>query len=120
MKRFLLLALALPALAADRLLLEAESFQQRGGFEFARGDWKLLDQIDNENKTIPVIADDETDFPIPGEDYTFSILKQAQALGDFRALSKRGRRVIGIVLNHEDTKTLTLNLCLRALVVKSS
>jgi glucose-6-phosphate isomerase len=48
-----------------------------------------------------IIADDQTDFPIPGEDYTFSILKQAQALGDFRALSKRGRRVIGIVLSDD-------------------
>jgi transaldolase / glucose-6-phosphate isomerase len=45
-----------------------------------------------------IIANDETDFAIPGESYTFSILKQAQALGDFRALAKRGRRVIGIDL----------------------
>jgi len=43
-----------------------------------------------------IIANDQTDFAIPGEEYTFSILKQAQALGDFRALAKRGRRVIGI------------------------
>ena len=45
-----------------------------------------------------IIANDEKDFAIPGEPYTFSILKQAQALGDFRALAKRGRRVIGIDL----------------------
>jgi glucose-6-phosphate isomerase len=45
-----------------------------------------------------IIANDKVDFAIPGEDYTFSILKQAQALGDFRALVKRGRRVIGIDL----------------------
>ena len=45
-----------------------------------------------------IIANDAVDFPIPGEPYTFSILKQAQALGDFRALVKRGRRVIGIDL----------------------
>lgn len=45
-----------------------------------------------------IIANDEVDFPVPGEPYTFSILKQAQALGDFRALVKRGRRVIGIDL----------------------
>ena len=32
MSRFFLLLLALPAFAADRLLLEAESFQQRGGW----------------------------------------------------------------------------------------
>ena len=45
-----------------------------------------------------IIANDATDFAIPGEEYTFSILKQAQALGDFRALARRGRRVIGIDL----------------------
>jgi hypothetical protein len=45
-----------------------------------------------------IIANDAVDFAIPGDPYTFSILKQAQALGDFRALVKRGRRVIGIDL----------------------
>jgi glucose-6-phosphate isomerase len=41
---------------------------------------------------------DETDFPIPGEAYSFSVLKEAQALGDFRALKARGRRVVRIDL----------------------
>jgi transaldolase/glucose-6-phosphate isomerase len=45
-----------------------------------------------------IIANDTVDFGIPGEPYTFSILKQAQALGDFHALVKRGRRVIGLDL----------------------
>jgi len=36
-------------------------------------------------------ANDATDLPIPGEPYSFSILKQAQALGDFR----RWRRMSG-------------------------
>ncbi len=45
-----------------------------------------------------IIANDQTDFAVPGEPYTFSILKQAQALGDYRALAKRGCRVIGIDL----------------------
>jgi glucose-6-phosphate isomerase len=43
-----------------------------------------------------LIAKDDADFPIPGEQYTFSILKQAQAFGDFRALAERKRRVIGV------------------------
>jgi len=46
-----------------------------------------------------IIANDQTDFPISGEEYTFSILKQAQAFGDFRALSKRERRVISIEIS---------------------
>ena len=45
---------------------------------------------------IQIVASDRLDFAVPGEAFTFSILKQAQALGDFRALAKRGRRVIGI------------------------
>jgi transaldolase/glucose-6-phosphate isomerase len=53
-----------------------------------------------------IIANDETDFAVPGEPYTFSILKQAQALGDFRALLKRGRRVIGIDLGNKTTPGL--------------
>jgi glucose-6-phosphate isomerase len=48
-----------------------------------------------------IIADDCSDFAVPGEPYTFSILKQAQALGDFRALLKRGRRVIAIELGND-------------------
>jgi transaldolase / glucose-6-phosphate isomerase len=53
-----------------------------------------------------IIANDQTDFAIPGEPYTFSILKQAQALGDFRALAKRGRRVIGIDLGNDTSRGL--------------
>jgi glucose-6-phosphate isomerase len=48
-----------------------------------------------------IIANDQIDFAIPGEPYTFGILKQAQALGDFHALAKRGRRVIWIDLGNE-------------------
>ncbi|HEU4834087.1 MAG TPA: hypothetical protein VFS90_06730 [Pyrinomonadaceae bacterium] len=54
-----------------------------------------------------IIANDDVDFAIPGEPYTFSILKQAQALGDFRALVKRGRRVIGIDLSDNTSGGLT-------------
>lgn len=44
---------------------------------------------------------DKVDFPVPGEPYTFGILKQAQALGDFRALSSRGRRVVRVDLGDD-------------------
>lgn len=47
---------------------------------------------------IQVTAPDKVDLPIPGQPYTFSILKQAQALGDFRSLSSRHRRAIRIDL----------------------
>ena len=41
-----------------------------------------------------ITADDKQDKPVPGEPYSFSILKQAQALGDFEALKSKGRPVI--------------------------
>ncbi|HET9526524.1 MAG TPA: hypothetical protein VFO99_10170, partial [Pyrinomonadaceae bacterium] len=46
-------------------------------------------------------AKDRVDFPIAGEPYTFSILKEAQALGDFRALQGRERRVVRIDLGDD-------------------
>ena len=54
-----------------------------------------------------IIANDEVDFAVPGEPYTFSILKQAQALGDLRALEKRERRVISIDLGNDTVSGLT-------------
>jgi transaldolase/glucose-6-phosphate isomerase len=47
---------------------------------------------------LQLTAADKTDLPIPGQTYTFSILKQAQAQGDFRSLATRGRRAIRIDL----------------------
>jgi transaldolase/glucose-6-phosphate isomerase len=43
---------------------------------------------------IQITCDDARDLPIPGEPFTFGVLKQAQALGDFESLASRGRRAI--------------------------
>jgi len=47
---------------------------------------------------IQLTAADARDVPLPEEPFTFSTLKQAQALGDYRSLSTRGRRAIRIEL----------------------
>jgi glucose-6-phosphate isomerase len=47
---------------------------------------------------LQITAPDKTDLAVPDETYTFSILKQAQALGDFRSLASRGRRAIRVDL----------------------
>ncbi len=47
---------------------------------------------------IQFVADDPVDVPIPGEPYTFSVLKQAQELGDLQSLEAHQRRVIRIAL----------------------
>jgi transaldolase/glucose-6-phosphate isomerase len=43
---------------------------------------------------IQVTTDDTVDVPIPGQPFTFSILKQAQAQGDLQSLRDHQRRVI--------------------------
>ncbi len=45
---------------------------------------------------LQIVGDDPDDLPIPGERFTFGILKQAQALGDFQALRNHGRRVLRV------------------------
>jgi len=47
---------------------------------------------------IQLTATDRQDVPIPGEAFTFAVLKEAQALGDFRSLASRGRRALRIDL----------------------
>jgi transaldolase/glucose-6-phosphate isomerase len=47
---------------------------------------------------LQLISSDAKDVPLPGEKFGFSVLKQAQALGDFESLSKRGRRAIRVDL----------------------
>ena len=47
---------------------------------------------------IQITARDKVDFPVPEAPYTFSVLKDAQALGDFQSLQKHGRRAIRVDL----------------------
>ena len=43
-------------------------------------------------------SEDPVDAPIPNQPYTFSVLKRAQALGDYQALQERKRRVLRLHL----------------------
>jgi len=47
---------------------------------------------------IQITADNAVDVPLPNEPFTFGVLKQAQALGDFQSLSSRHRRAIRVHL----------------------
>lgn len=60
----------------------------------------------NNGVFLQLTAGDESDLAIPGESYSFSVLKQAQALGDFSALSKRGRRALSVDLGPDATAGL--------------
>lgn len=53
---------------------------------------------DDHGVFIQLTADDAQDVPLPGEPFGFSVLKQAQALGDFQSLASRQRRAIRLHL----------------------
>jgi transaldolase / glucose-6-phosphate isomerase len=53
---------------------------------------------DSSGVFIQITADDLKDLPIVGEPFTFGVLKQAQALGDFQSLASRDRRAIRVHL----------------------
>ncbi len=47
---------------------------------------------------LQITADDAVDIPIPGQRYTFGLLKRFQAEGDFEVLAQRGRRLLRVHL----------------------
>jgi transaldolase / glucose-6-phosphate isomerase len=47
---------------------------------------------------LQITCDDPADLPVPGQKYTFGVVKAAQARGDFAVLAERGRRVLRIHL----------------------
>ena len=48
----------------------------------------------NSGVFLQITCDDANDLPVPGQKYTFGIVKAAQARGDFAVLSERGRRAL--------------------------
>ncbi len=53
-----------------------------------------------------VSADASPDLEIPGEPYSFGVLEQAQALGDFESLNRLGRRAMHVHLPARDAGLL--------------
>jgi len=48
----------------------------------------------NTGVILQVTCDDAEDLPVPGQKYTFGVVKAAQARGDFEVLAERNRRVL--------------------------
>jgi transaldolase/glucose-6-phosphate isomerase len=48
----------------------------------------------NSGVFLQITCDDPADLPVPGRSYTFGIVKEAQARGDFEVLAERGRRAL--------------------------
>lgn len=55
----------------------------------------------NSGVFLQITCDDASDLPVPGQKYTFGIVKAAQARGDFQVLAERGRRALRIHLGKD-------------------
>ncbi len=52
----------------------------------------------NSGVFLQITCDDPVELPVPGQKYTFGIVKAAQARGDFQVLAERGRRALRVHL----------------------
>jgi transaldolase/glucose-6-phosphate isomerase len=50
----------------------------------------------NSGVFLQITCDDKIDLPVPGQKYTFGVVKAAQARGDFAVLAERGRRALRV------------------------
>jgi transaldolase/glucose-6-phosphate isomerase len=55
---------------------------------------------------LQITCDDADDLPVPGQKYTFGIVKAAQARGDFEVLAERGRRALRVHLGADVSEGL--------------
>jgi transaldolase/glucose-6-phosphate isomerase len=55
----------------------------------------------NSGVFLQITCDDATDLPVPGQTYTFGVVKAAQARGDFQVLAERGRRALRVHLGKD-------------------
>ncbi|HWP93298.1 MAG TPA: bifunctional transaldolase/phosoglucose isomerase [Thermodesulfobacteriota bacterium] len=56
---------------------------------------------------LQITCDDAIDLPVPGQKYTFGIVKAAQARGDFQVLAERNRRALRVHLGADVPAGLT-------------
>lgn len=55
----------------------------------------------NSGVFLQITCDDGHDLPVPGQKYTFGVVKAAQARGDFQVLADRGRRALRVHLGKD-------------------
>jgi transaldolase/glucose-6-phosphate isomerase len=61
----------------------------------------------NSGVFLQITCRDTVELPVPGHSYTFGVVKEAQARGDFDALAKRRRRALRIDVGADATAGLT-------------
>ena len=62
----------------------------------------------NSGVVIQITCDDAADLPVPGQKYTFGVVKAAQARGDLQVLEERGRRALRVHLGKDVKAGLAL------------
>lgn len=55
----------------------------------------------NSGVFLQITCDDPVELPVPGQKYTFGVVKAAQARGDFQVLADRGRRALRVHLGKD-------------------
>lgn len=55
----------------------------------------------NSGVFLQVTCDDAVELPVPGQKFTFGVVKAAQARGDFQVLAERGRRTLRVHLGKD-------------------
>jgi transaldolase/glucose-6-phosphate isomerase len=62
----------------------------------------------NSGVFLQMTCDDALNLPVPGQKYTFGVVKAAQARGDFQVLAERGRRALRVHLGSDVDAGLTI------------
>jgi transaldolase/glucose-6-phosphate isomerase len=62
----------------------------------------------NSGVFLQITCDDAKDVPVPGQKYTFGVVKAAQASGDLHVLRERGRRTLHVHLDSDVSAGLAL------------
>ena len=70
----------------------------------------------NSGVVMQITCDDRDDVDVPGREYTFGVVKAAQARGDFQVLCERGRRALRIHLTRLDDGLRALESAVEAAV----
>jgi transaldolase / glucose-6-phosphate isomerase len=62
----------------------------------------------NSGVFLQITCNDKADLPVPGQKYTFGVVKAAQARGDFQVLAERHRRALRVHLHDVEAGLKTL------------
>jgi len=68
----------------------------------------------NSGVFLQVTCDDGIDLPVPGQKFTFGVVKAAQARGDFQVLAERNRRALRVHLKDVDRGLTALESAIKS------